>query len=178
QTAVTVPGTNITNVQDSQGNTITNPATIQAMQPTQGRFADGSVDPNKADQYDFTATDQATTQDLLNTTYPNNSFVVLPKGFIASNTSGQAKRTINIGETGIVTIAFEYPYTNTPSGTPDSFDLYFAFVNEPTAKTPQSTEPTTFQLTVQTLGITTTDGTEVETNIATNLQGAVVTVGQ
>ncbi|MEM7738353.1 MAG: hypothetical protein AAF267_21465 [Deinococcota bacterium] len=178
QTDVTTPGTNITDVKDSAGNAITNPATIQAMQPTQGRFGDGSIDPDKADQYDFTTTDQAATQDLLDTNYPNNSFVVLEKGFIASNASGQSNRTINIGETGVVTIAYEYPYTNTPSGTPDSFDLYFAFVNEPTAKAPQSTGPATFQLSVTELGISTTEGIEVETNIATNLQGAIVTVGQ
>jgi hypothetical protein len=132
QTDSTVEGTNITNVRDSQGNVV-DAAKVQAMQATQGRFADGSIDPDKADAYTFSEADQDSTKTLLDATYPNNNFVVLEKGFVASNSTGQSNRTINIGETGTVTIAYEYPYTNTPTGTPDSFNALFAFVNEEAA---------------------------------------------
>ena len=75
--------------------------------------------------------DKVRVKDLLDDMYANNSFEVLSRGFVASNSTGQGNRAIAVGETGVVTIAVQYPYdTNNPAGYPDSFTLTFAFVDE------------------------------------------------
>jgi hypothetical protein len=234
QTSVTVVGTNVTALRDSLAAPITNADMARSILMVHGRFADGSINPDKADMQAYTLADQARVQVLLDEAFVGNDYVVLDRGFVASNKRGQAHRAIAAGETAVVTVATQYPHNpTTPAGYPDRFNLQAAFVNEPVPRITQGIDestdefatrieqtfnplpnnlevvvnegnppptmstPTTpltvarpeppiqaapidtmyFQLSMQSLGIQTTD-TEVEMVISSSLQGVIVKVGQ
>ncbi|MEM6429456.1 MAG: hypothetical protein AAF708_09470 [Deinococcota bacterium] len=175
QTAMTVEGTNISNVRNSFGDSLTDTVLIQTMLAAHGRAPDGSIDPDKADLLVVTDADQAYVTTLLDETFEGHNFVVLDKGYAVSNISGQSDRAIPAGETGVVTIATQYPYdAANPASYPDAFLLSFAVVMD-TAPT----DSESFQLLVSGLGVSAADGaTSIETVITNNVQGAFVTVQQ
>ncbi|MEM7735486.1 MAG: hypothetical protein AAF267_06825 [Deinococcota bacterium] len=233
QTPISVVGTNVSALRDSLAAPITNADMARSILMVHGRFADGSIDPDKADMQAYTPADQARVQALLDSAFADIDYVVLNRGFVASNESGQANRAIAANETGVVTVATQYPYDPAnPAGYPDKFNLQVAFVNEATPRITQGLDestddfatrieqtfnplpdnlevvvnegsspsvtstPTTpvtvarpnppvqaapvdatsFQLSMQSSGIQTTD-VEIETVISGTLQGATVTVG-
>lgn len=128
----TIAGTNISSLQDTLGNAITNPDMASSIVAVQGSDAEN------ADMQAFVAADKVRVKALLDELYPNNSFAVLSRGFVASNVSGQGNRAIAVGETGVVTIALQYPYDlANPAGYPGSFVLTVAFVDEDTTRVTQ-----------------------------------------
>ena len=121
----TLAGTNVSGLRDSLGDDITNPDMAPSIIAVHGQDADS------ADMQAFVEADKVHVKDLLDDIYPNNSFAVLSRGFVASKVSGQGNRAIAVGEQGVVTIAVQYPYDPAnPAGYPDSFTLTFAFVDE------------------------------------------------
>jgi hypothetical protein len=125
----TLAGTNVSGLRDALGSEITDPDMAPSIVSVHGSDAD-----NK-DMQAFTEADKVRVKGLLDEMYPDNSFAVLSRGFVASNISGQADRAIAAGEQGVITIAVQYPYdTNNPAGYPDTFTLSFAFVDEPTTR--------------------------------------------
>lgn len=131
QTPNTLPGSNVSNLRDALGNTITDPAMAQSIVPVHGQSSMGIIDPELADMQAFSPDDQIARQTLLDTTYPERDFAPLARGFVASHISGQQHRAIAAGETGMVTLAVQYPFdANKPAGYPDTFKLSFAFVDE------------------------------------------------
>jgi hypothetical protein len=121
----TLAGTNVSNLRDALGNEITDPDMAPSIVSVHGSDADN------ADMQAFTEADKVRVKGLLDDIYPDNSFSVLSRGFVASNTTGQGDRAIAMGEKGVVTIAVQYPFDPAnPAGYPDSFVLTFAFVDE------------------------------------------------
>ena len=121
----TLAGTNVSGLRDSLGDDITNPDMAPSIIAVHGQDADS------ADMQAFVEADKVHVKDLFDDIYPNNSFAVLSRGFVASKVSGQGNRAIAVGEQGVVTIAVQYPYDPAnPAGYPDSFTLTFAFVDE------------------------------------------------
>ena len=112
-------------------------ALAQSIIPVHGQSSFGVIDPALADMQAFSEDDQVRVQGLLADAYPDtaDNFVVLARGFVASNSSGQQNRAIAAGETGVITIAVQYPFdVGSPAGYPDVFTLSFAFVDEPTPR--------------------------------------------
>jgi len=131
-TARTLPGTNVSQLRDISGAAITNPDMAPSIIAVHGRDAED------ADMQAFTEEDKANIKALLDSRYPSNTFTVLARGFVASNSSSQGERAIASGESGVVTIAVQYPYDSAnPAGYPDSFNLTFAFIDEATARVTQ-----------------------------------------
>lgn len=128
----TLPNTNVSTLRDISGDEITNPDMAPSIIPVHGQNAED------ADMQAFTNADKTRIKTLLDDMYPNNSFNVLSRGFVASNTSSQGDRAIAIGERGVVTIAVQYPYDPAnPAGYPASFTLTFAFIDEATPRVTQ-----------------------------------------
>jgi hypothetical protein len=137
QTANTFSASNVSNLRDVLGTPLTDEALAQSIIPVHGQSSFGVIDPALADMQAFNEDDQARVQGLLADAYPDTAddFVVLARGFVASNSSGQQNRAIAAGETGIITIAVQYPFdVGSPAGYPDVFTLSFAFVDEPTPR--------------------------------------------
>ena len=131
-TSNTLPGTNVSNLRDISGEAITNSDMAPSIIAVHGQ------DAADADMQAFTEEDKANVQTLLDSAYPDNAFTVLARGFVASNTSSQGERAIASGESGVVTIAVQYPYDPAnPAGYPDSFSLTFAFIDEATTRVTQ-----------------------------------------
>jgi hypothetical protein len=121
----TLAGTNVSNLRDALGDVITNPDMAPSIVSVHGSDAD-----NK-DMQAFVEADKTRVKGLLDEMYPDNSFSVLSRGFVASNVTGQGDRAIAVGEKGVVTIAVQYPFDpENPAGYPNSFVLTFAFVDE------------------------------------------------
>ena len=119
----------------ASGELITNPDMAPSIVSVHGEGDDN------ADMQAFVAADKVRVKGLLDDMYANNSFEVLSRGFVASNSTGQGNRAIAVGETGVVTIAVQYPYdTNNPAGYPDSFTLTFAFVDEDITRVSQGAD--------------------------------------
>jgi hypothetical protein len=128
----TLPNTNVSGLRDALGDEITNPDMAPSIIPVHGQNAED------ADMQAFTDADKTRIKTLLDDMYPNNSFNVLSRGFVASNVTGQGNRTIAPGERGVVTIAVQYPYDPAnPAGYPASFTLTFAFIDEATPRVTQ-----------------------------------------
>jgi len=121
----TLTGTNVSGLRDALGNAITDPDMAPSIVAVHGEGNDN------ADMQAFVEEDKVRVKNLLDDMYPNNSFSVLSRGFVASSITGQDNRAIAIGEKGVVTIAVQYPFDpENPAGYPNSFTLTFAFVDE------------------------------------------------
>ena len=128
----TLAGTNVSGLRDSLGELITNADMAPSIVAVHGEGDDN------ADMQAFTEADKVRVKGLLDDMYPDNSFAVLSRGFVASNVTGQGDRAIAVGEQGVVTIAVQYPYDPAnPAGYPDSFVLTFAFVDEDVTRVTQ-----------------------------------------
>jgi hypothetical protein len=135
QTPTTISGSNVSNVRDVSGTLLTAEALAQSIVPVHGQSTFGVIEPDLADMQAFSEDDQVRVQGLLADAYPDTSYTVLARGFVASNITSQADRAIAAGETGVVTIAVHYPFdVNNPAGYPNTFTLSFAFVDEPTPR--------------------------------------------
>ncbi|MEM7738421.1 MAG: hypothetical protein AAF267_21810 [Deinococcota bacterium] len=128
----TFAGTNVSNLRDGLGEVIDDLDMALSIIAVHGQ------DDDDADMQAFTEADRVRVKALLDDAYPDTSFEVLSRGFVVSNISGQGDRAIAMGEQGIVTLALRYPYDSAnPAGYPDSFNLSFAFVDEPTTRVTQ-----------------------------------------
>jgi hypothetical protein len=128
----TLAGTNVSGLRDALGSAITNPDMAPSIISIHGE------DPEDADMQAFIDADKVRVKGLLDELYPDNSFSVLSRGFVASNVTGQGDRAIAQGEKGIVTIAVQYPFDpNSPAGYPSTFSLTFAFVDEEVTRVTQ-----------------------------------------
>lgn len=74
----TLAGTNVSNLKDVLGNDITNPDMAPSIVAVHGSDADN------ADMQAFTEADKVRVKALLDDMYPDNSFTVLSRGFVAS----------------------------------------------------------------------------------------------
>ncbi|MEM7737124.1 MAG: hypothetical protein AAF267_15180 [Deinococcota bacterium] len=121
----TLAGTNVSGLRDALGSEITNTDMAPSIISVHGS------DTADADMQAFVEEDRVRVKALLDEAYPENSFEVLSRGFVASNITGQGNRSIAVGEQGVVTIAVQYPYDpENLAGYPNSFALTFAFVDE------------------------------------------------
>ena len=131
----TLADTNVSGLRDGLGELITNPDMAPSIVPCTVRVMTTLTCKPLWQQT------KCGSKTLLDDMYANNSFEVLSRGFVASNVSGQGDRAIAVGETGVVTIAVQYPYdTNNPAGYPDSFTLTFAFVDEDITRVSQGAD--------------------------------------